>query len=73
MEDGSEASRDPHREFRIGPAEMPHRKNAAEWVMWGMLLPLRAMVRIVGRRVETEVGRRAGRIVESRRALPPPP
>ena len=28
------------RELPVGPAVVPHRKNAAEWVMWLALLPL---------------------------------
>jgi hypothetical protein len=28
------------REYPPGPAVVPHRKNAAEWVMWAALWPV---------------------------------
>ena len=28
------------RDFPPGPAVVPHRKNAAEWVMWAALWPV---------------------------------
>ena len=35
--------------YPVGPAVVPHRKNAAEWVMWIALRPLVPVARLIER------------------------
>ena len=35
-------------QYPVGPPVMPHRKNAAEWVMWAALRPVAWLVRAWG-------------------------
>jgi hypothetical protein len=36
------------RDLPLGPAVVPHRKNAAEWVMWVVLWPVAWVMRRFG-------------------------
>ncbi len=35
--------------YPVGPPVVPHRKNAAEWVMWVVLWPVALVARLFGR------------------------